>query len=324
MAAYWIISSDDHVFEPPDLWTSSVEPKFRDRAPRIVRMDDGDWWVVDGLRVVHMGAASQAGVRFEAPEKLSLSDLFENVRPGGYIPEEHVKDMDVDGVDVSIVYPTVAQNTYLVPDSELLTSVLKTYNDWVAEFCASFPRRLKGIAQINLDDVDSGVKELERCSKLGFVGASITVYPSEDRTYLSPEYEPLWAAAQDLGMPLSLHIGTNRMYPGQDPEKPTPRTQAMVSNEDYWVRMSLANIIFSGAFERYPKLQVGSVEHELSWVPHFLSRLDYTYTQRARRESWYRFKGLHLHPTPKFPATSSAATCSSASKKMLLEYDPAT
>ncbi len=199
--------------------------------------------------------------------------------------------MDIDGIDVSIVYPTVCLLLYSVPDSELLTSIFRTYNDWVGEFCSAIPKRLKGIAMLNIDDVQEGIRELERCAKLGFVGAMITVYPPEERSYDKPEYEPLWAAAQDLAMPLSLHIGTNRPGPGQSFADLDSATAAFVSNVDHWVRMSLANMIFSGVFERYPKLQVGSVEMELSWVPHFLDRMDYNYTQRAQEFSAaYRFK----------------------------------
>ena len=99
MAKYRIISSDDHVFEPPDLWTSRVEPKFRDRAPYLERMEDGgDWWFCEGERFSHTGGGTQPGRRFEEPEKLTIKDTYENVLPGGYIPEDHVKDMDADGV----------------------------------------------------------------------------------------------------------------------------------------------------------------------------------------------------------------------------------
>ena len=292
MAAYRVISSDNHVFEPADLWTSRAESKYKDRLPRIERLEDGDWWYCDGHRIVDTGPGSQTGVRFEDPEKLKLETWIEDVRPGGYIPEEHVKDMDIDGIDVSIVYPTVGLQLYIVPDTGLLNSVFRTYNDWVAEFCSTVPKRLKGIAMLNLDDVQEGVKEMERCAKMGFAGALISVYPSEERSYDKPEYEPLWAAAQDLGMPLSLHIGTNRLSAGQQFTNADAMSPAFISNVDHWVRMSLANIIFSGVFERYPKLQVGSVEMELSWVPHFLDRIDYTYTQRVQEfKGGWRFKG---------------------------------
>ena len=291
MASYRIISSDNHVFEPADLWESRIEPKYRDQAPRVVREENGgDWWVCEGIRSTPAAAGAQAGLRFEEPEKLSNYDRIENVRPGGYIPEEHVKDLDLDGVDVSIIYPTVGLTLYSVADGGLVTAIFRTYNDWLAEFCKSFPDRIKGIAMVNIDDVQSGIKELERCEKMGLAGAMITVYPPEDRSYDSPEYEPLWATAQDLGVPLSLHIGTNRPGPGQEFVDLRSLRPAFFANVDHWVRMSLAHMIYSGVFERFPKLQVGSIEMELSWVPHFLDRMDYNYTQRAPGDNWYRYK----------------------------------
>ena len=241
-----------------------------------------------------VSAGTQVGFRFEEPEKLSMQARIEEVRPGGYIPEEHIKDMDIDGIDVSIVYPSVGLSLYSGLDGDLLTSNCRTYNDWVGEFCSAIPKRLKGIAMLNVDDSQESAKELERCAKMGFVGAMTTVYPRPERSYDKPEYEPLWAAAQDLGMPLSLHVGTNRPGPDQEWADRETTTSAFVSNVDHWVRMSLANIIFSGVFERYPKLQVGSVEQELSWIPHFLDQIDYTYTQRVQGIWGYRFKGAAL------------------------------
>ena len=296
MANYRIISQDDHVFEPQDLWTSRIDPEFKDRAPHIVQMDDGDWWYADGIRVLGTGIAAQVGRRFEEPEKLTNVDHYANVRPGGYIPEEHVKDMEIDGLDVSIVYPTVGLAVYnSQKDSMLLSAICKAYNGWVAEFCSPFPKRLKAIAMLNVDDVQDGVKELERCAKMGLIGALTTVYPPEGRAYNSAEYDPLWAAAQDLEMPLSLHIGTNRPAgPEQEFVDIETVRQAFFTNVDHWVRMSLADIIFTGVFERFPKLQVGSIEMELSWAPHFLDRMDYTYTQRVHPDWWYTFKNNML------------------------------
>jgi len=117
------------------------------------------------------------------------------------------------------------------------------------------------------------------------------VYPPEARSYDRPEYEPLWAAAQDLEAPLSLHIDTNRPAPGDTRASVRATPASLLANADHFVRMSLGNLIFTGVFERYPRLRVVSAEHELSWAPHFIDRLDYTYTQRAWRDGWHRFKG---------------------------------
>ena len=293
MANYRVISSDSHVFEPADLWTSRVEPKFRDRAPRMIHReeDNSDWFYCDGLKGVSGGLGGGQGTsRFEDPENMRQAGSADQIRPGGYIPEEHVKDLDIDGIDAGILYPTYGLMLYSIPDGELLTGILKAYNDWIAEFCKAIPGRLKGIAALNTDDVQVSVKELERCHKMGLVGAMISVYPTEDRPYSLPEYEPLWDAAQDLGIPLSLHISTNRASPGSPVVDLEDLSAPAVTNVDYWVRMSLSHMIFSGVFERYPKLQVGSIEMELSWAPHFLDRLDYTYTQRPPSKNWYTFK----------------------------------
>ena len=294
MANYRVISSDSHIFEPADLWTSRIEAKYKDRAPRMAHRDedDTDWWVCDGLLTTSAASGGgQEGKRFEDPENLSFAGRSEEIRPGGYIPEEHVKDLDIDGIDVDIIYPSNCLLLYGIPDGLLLNAVFKAYNDWIAEFCQAIPSRLKGIAVLNVDDVGVAVKELERCHKKGMVGAMISVYPPEARPYSLPEYEPLWAAAQDLGMPLSLHIGTVRPNPGA-PFVPLESVgPAVFTNVDHWVRMSLSHMIFGGVFERYPDLKVGSVEMELSWVPHFLDRLDYNYTQRPPTGEWYTFKG---------------------------------
>ena len=300
MASYRIISADDHVFEPTDLWTSRIEAKFKDRAPRIVRREDGsDWWVCEDQILMTMTAGSETGVRLERPETLSLRDVFENVRLGGYLPEERVKDMDVDGVEMSIIYPTVGLKVFgMVQDRALTTSIWKAYNDWLAEFCKAYPRRLKGIAAINLDDVQEGTRELERCAKLGFVGGMITAYPHQDKAYDSPDYEPFWAAAQDLEMPLSLHIVTNR---GSVLGATDMISAANNCTIGHWVQVSVAQMIYCGVFERHPKLQVGVVEGELAWAPHFINRLDFSYTQQAKRDSWHIFKEAMLDSLAKRP-----------------------
>ena len=281
MANSRVISSDSHVIEPEDLWTSRMPAKFRDRAPHIVSLEDADWWFCDGRKVMSLGIGAQAGVRFESPENIRNEARYEEVIPGGFIPGEHVKDMDAEAIDVGVIYPSIGFAMYnTVPDSELLTACFAAYNDWVGEFCGAYPKRLKGIAMLNVDDVQMAVEELERCVKMGHAGAMIPVYPPDQKRYCLPEYETLWAAAQDLGAPLSLHVATNRPNPENFQER--DRSSSSVSNFDRFVRMSLGDLILEGVFEGYPNLQVGSVENELSWAPHFLDRMDYTYVQRNR------------------------------------------
>ena len=293
MANYRVISSDSHVYEPADLWTQRMEPKYQDEAPHIVREEDGDCWYCEGRKMSTVFSGTEAGVRFEMPGKRSSKEpIFENVRPGGYVPDEHVKDMDTDGVDSGVLYPTVGLALYrFVPGSELLSATFRAYNDWLAEFCKPYPSRLKGVAMINVDDVEEGVRELGRCAKMGLAAAMIAVHPSSDRDYGMPQYEPFWAAAQDMEIPISLHFTTNRPDVGERISGIHRPTRPILTNIDHWVRMSLSQMIFNGVFERFPRLYVGAVEHELSWAPHFLDRLDYNYTQRFQAEDWYQFKG---------------------------------
>src|SRR5262249_13899280 len=130
--------------------------------------------------------------------------------------------------------------------------------------------------------------ERGRVRRLGVAGAMITGAPPEDKSYDHAMYEPFWAAAQDLDAPISLHVDTNRPAPHVVAESNRTSRAALLANADYWVRVALGHLVLEGVFERYPRLRVGSAEHELGWVPYFLDRLDYTYTQRARRAHWHR------------------------------------
>ena len=136
--------------------------------------------------------------------------LFEDVLHGSYDPGQHLKDMALDGVAGEVLYPSEGLFYFKVADTALMSAIFRAYNDWLAEFCRIDPARLKGIAMINLDDVEDGIRELERAARLGLAGAMITEYPAEDRRYDQPEYEPFWAAAATLEMPLSLHTATRR------------------------------------------------------------------------------------------------------------------
>ena len=183
-----VLSSDSHVFEPPDLWRIRIDAAFRDRAPRIERIDGADQIVIEADQILSgIGLISNAGARFEAPETISGQGRFEDVHPGGYDPGQHLKDMELEGVAGEVLYPSQGLFYFRIADSELMSAIFRAYNDWLAEFCRSDPQRLKGVAMINLDDVQDGIKELERTARLGLAGAMITEYPLENRRYDQPD-----------------------------------------------------------------------------------------------------------------------------------------
>ena len=235
-------------------------------------------------RILNPAAGAETGERFEQPEITGRAHKMEDLRPGGYIPEEHVKDMDIDGVDISIVYPTFGLLVYCRPlASDLLDEIFRAYNDWIAEFCQAYPSRLKGIANINVDDPKLGAKELERAANMGLIGALIPVHLGENRRYSDEDFEYLWAAGQDLQMPLGL--------PQRPPTAPDPLSEWTTASEtglsaafftqlDFWVRMSVSEHNLQRSLRTVPEPVVGR--------------------GRARAgldTSLRRAHGLHLHPT---------------------------
>ena len=298
MAKHKLISTDSHIIESPEFWTSRIEPKFQDRCPRLVPGTVGGMrWYADGLLLASVSGGAQAGVRFERPEQLQVEAYWEEVRPGAYEPEARLKDLDLDGVYGEIIHTTCGFHLFYLEDSELLSAIFRVYNDQVAEFTSGHRDRLKGIALVNVDDVEEGVQELQRVAKLGLAGALITLYPPEDRPFDSPIYDPFWAAAQDLGIPLGFHGGTKREPVHSDAKTPEAALDLALAHNPFlgvsnahWVQLTAARMIFGGVFERFPKLKVGIVEHEMGWAPYMLWRMDYNYTQRARGPGYREFK----------------------------------
>ena len=130
---------------------------------------------------------------------------------------------------------------------------------------------------------------MERAARLGLSGAMITEYPAKDRRYDQPEYESFWAAAAALDMPLSLHIATRRHGKIHGAGPGTLRDASSRATKALYPALSLCDLIFSGVFERHPRLTLAIVEFELAWAPNVLTSMDYTYRER-HGEVLYRFK----------------------------------
>ena len=246
---------------------------------------DGDVhrWVADeDINVGSLGAPSQAGRRFEDPESLSIEAAFQDTPDAAYDPHARVKAMAVDGVIGEVIYPTIAVRLVETDiDSALMSACFRAMNDWMADFSTAYPHSIKGSGVVNVDDIDDALSEMERCVKLGLASITIPAYPGEGRTYDLPRYDRFWALAQDLGMPLAMHSGSYRPGPGVigsfANDITVGGTSSFRASEDYWPRRAIGDMMFSGVFERFPKLTVGAVEFELGWAAYFIQQMDRHY-----------------------------------------------
>jgi predicted TIM-barrel fold metal-dependent hydrolase len=296
-----VLSADSHIVEPADYWRRHIDRKYLERAPRAYEDENGVvMFVVDkNIKVGSVGAPSQAGVRFDDPSKVTFAGKWEEVRPGCADPNPRMKDLELDGIAGEVIYPTLGARLYGVIGGDLLSACCRAGNDWLIErfYSDELKNVFKPVAQLNVDEVDDAVAELERCAKQGLSGAMIPTYPGEGREYFKDSYNRLWATAQEMNIPLSFHISSARSGPGQltvfagDWEKPD--AAAFMTTEDYWVRRSVANLIFSGVFERFPNLKFVIVEHELSWAFYFLDKMDNIYREYSQTAP-HRFKSGKL------------------------------
>jgi predicted TIM-barrel fold metal-dependent hydrolase len=173
----------------------------------------------------------------------------------------------------------------------------RAYNDWLIDYCSASPKRLIGLAAISVYNIDEAVKELERCAKAGLKGAIIWQAPHPDLPFKSDHYNKFWSAAQDMHLPVHLHILTGHGY---HKETVFGNKRAGVEHYRGSVNLKLKEIIdaffeliFYGVLERYPKLKFVSVENEIGWMPFMLQQWDYYYN---------RFKGVNPPPITNNPS----------------------
>ena len=285
-----LISADSHVNEPSNLWVEGIDKEFRDRAPRVVDnppgQRPGSYMILEGVPPIHLAQGMGAGKKPEELPKFFQESTYKDARPGGWDPAERVKDMDIDWVEADVIYTTLGFRMFWLKDAALQRACFRAYNDWLAEYCSYAPNRLAGLALISLYDTDEGIKELRHYAKMGLRGAMIWCSPPEDRPYTSPMYDPFWAEAQELNIPISLHsitgVGPERRFAIKDPIDRYLRSTVLCHE----VQRTVTTLIFSGVLERFPRLKFVSAENEVGWLTFFLQKLD-----QAQEE--YRY----LYPT---------------------------
>jgi predicted TIM-barrel fold metal-dependent hydrolase len=296
MPDYKLISADSHVSEPPDLWTSRVDAKYRERAPRLV-IDppglEGAYFLYEGYAPHPIGIGLGAGKTPEELQEFLTKATYADARPGGWDPAERQKDNALDGVEADVLYTTLGFRIFWLKDAGLQADCFRAYNDWLAEFCRYDPQHMVGLPMISLYDPKAGARELERCAKLGLKGAMIWCSPPDDRPYSSDSYDPFWAAAQELHMPVSLHAITGMGMESQWNWGERYMRATVLAHE---VERSFSVLIFSGVLDRFPELQIVSAENNCGWLPYYLQRMDRT-LERSRFAAGFK---LQLKPSEYF------------------------
>lgn len=291
MAERMLISADSHVNEPANLWKERIEKRFKDRAPYMVDnppgQPPGSYFILEGIPPVHQAQGIGAGKTPEELPKFFEESTYEDVRPGGWDPAERIKDMDLDGVQADVIYTTLGFRIFHLEDAALQRACFQVYNDWLAEYCSHAPSRMAGLALISLYDIGQAVKDLHQCAKAGMKGAMIWCSPPHEQPYSSPMYDPVWAEAEELKLPISLHsitgVGPESRFVTRDPVDRYVRSTILAHE----VQRTLTTLIFSGVLERFPDLKFVSGENEVGWLPFFLQKLDQTQDE-------YQY----LYPTP--------------------------
>lgn len=269
------ISADSHVVEPPELF-APLERRFGERAPRIrvakpelgPQLDLGN-----GTLGLPLAGFFLANVDFKSPAAQGLlAKGYDLARPGVYDVKARLTDQETDGIDAEVLYPSVIFNLYQLGDKEILKAAFRAYNDWTAEYCAQAPGRLFPLACIQLYDLDEAIAELARARSLGHVGACIAATAPPERRYIDPFYDPFWAAAEEMAMPLTMHLFT-----GATPNHGLPFHEATYPLAFAGVMFTIADLIHSGVCERFPRLRFVITEFEAGWTAIMLRRLDWSY-----------------------------------------------
>jgi predicted TIM-barrel fold metal-dependent hydrolase len=268
-----VISADCHINEPPTVF-DRVPDALKHRAPRMLRGDDGgDGWSFDGKTPKRtFGIEAVAGQQVK-----KLSGLrFDEILRGNWDGTAHVADMDLDGIDVSVVYPANAIFTYIEDDRELALACMRSYNDWILrDFQGAAPGRIVGLPMLPVDDgMDLCVAEFERCLSSGARGMFVPGFPA--RPYHDAYYDPLYARAAEAGVPLTFH----RTFGGKPNETDWDElvnqkvTTAGTVYRFFSAVKPFTYMVLGGVFTRHPELRIVAAEVNFGWLPFWAQTME--------------------------------------------------
>lgn len=302
---YRLISADSHLEISPERWRQKVPAKHRDRAPRLVKLaDGGDGILIEGRPIYILGLA----ITGKPYPEHRISGVTYEGGAGAGSPGERLKEQERDGIDAEVMF-TSAGNLNMwraIEDQEAYRAVLHAYNEFLAEeYCAAAPDRLFAMGVIPSSGVEDSIRELEYCARMGLKGVALNSFPS-GKGFPTPEDDKFWAAAIDLQMPITVHVGFIGGREGPTFRYKHQPAASSFGNDPIRVltrfggasALNSVQLILAGVFDRLPGLRIFWAETQIGWIPHFLEQLDDVY-ERSRywMESYFALEPLKRKPS---------------------------
>ena len=306
-----IVSVDDHLIEHPRVWQDRLPEKFKERGPKIVETNGAHMWHYDGNVSPTIGLNAVAG---KPPQEWGMDPVrYEDMIPGCYDPSARVKDMDLDGVQAALCFPSFPGFAggvfHRAEDKELALLCTRSWNDfYIDEWCATARDRFIPAAILPTWDVELCAAEVRRVAAMGARTVSFpdSPVPLGLPSFHNDAWEPLWNACEETEMPLSLHFGSSAYVPGFSfsamqaipgqmvlPDAPFAVAITIFSSNLMW---SAVDLMFSGILQKHPKLQFSLAEGGIGWIPYILERADFVW----ERHRYYQKIDFDSRPSDLF------------------------
>jgi len=279
-----LVSVDDHVVEPPDLFDGHLPAKYMDRAPRVISKDDGtDVWLYDGQELPNIGLNAVSG---RPPEEYGIEPTaFSDMRPGCYDIDKRIDDMNANGVLGSMCFPSFPQFCGQLfarsEDKDLGLALLRAYNDWhIDEWCGAHPGRFIPLALPVLWDPQLAAEEVHRVAAKGCHAVTFSENPEKlgYASFHSDYWDPFFKACEDEGTILCLHIGSSSELVITSIEAPI---NVMITLQPMNIVQAAADVLWSRVLQKFPDLRLALSEGGIGWIPYFLERVDYVYKNHS-------------------------------------------
>jgi predicted TIM-barrel fold metal-dependent hydrolase len=288
-----IIDADSHMMEPEWMWERYTEDAYKSRAPKmgIIPESQRRGFMVEGESFVReKGKYPMAAPAFFAAVKKAM-ERFERAAKTGFSAQSRLEDMDAQGVDVQVLYPTIAGQMLgrEFRDTKLLAACVRAYNNWACDYASAAPDRLRWAAALPMQEPEEAIKEAHRTAERGCVSYYMRPNPVGGRSLWDQELFPVWSEIEHIGKPISTHESASSSVPGFGDRMDT-HVSGHILSHPFEAMAAMAGLIWYGVFERFPNLKVVHVEADAGWVPYWLQRMEQHWNFSGNAEHEYLTK----------------------------------